>query len=145
MAVSIEKVIHNLHFDRLFLDRIEAVERSQKKHMHSNGIPFHYLCVFKTLLCMNDEAMNITNVSKNYLDIFGRMINQSSLSRTLKYLSDTLGVCDYVSNPHAKQTFTWLKLTKRGKVFQKHLIGSTAIEQEHAPSIRNVINIKGVR
>ena len=28
MAVSIEKVIHNLHFDRLFLDKIEAVEKT---------------------------------------------------------------------------------------------------------------------
>ena len=59
MAQSIEKVIHNLHFDRLFLDRIEDVDRAtlkenEKKNkktklLHANGIPFHYIAVFKTL------------------------------------------------------------------------------------------------
>ena len=47
MALSIEKVIHNLHFDRLFLDKIEAVERAKKEILHANGLPYHYIAVFK--------------------------------------------------------------------------------------------------
>ena len=31
MAQNIEKVIHNLHFDRLFLDRIDNVDRATLK------------------------------------------------------------------------------------------------------------------
>ena len=59
MAVSIEKVIHNLHFDRLFLDKIEAVEKTSGKKLHANGLPFHYLAVFKVLLCMPEEKMKV--------------------------------------------------------------------------------------
>jgi len=143
MALSIEKVIHNLHFDRLFLDKISKVEEAQRKNLHGNGIPFHYIAVFKTLLCMNENAMNTKNISDNYEKIFGRHILQSSLSRTLSYLSSTLGLCKYIDNMYSPdRRFTWLKLSKSGKSFQKHLIGSTDVEQIHAREIRNVINIK---
>lgn len=147
MALSIEKVIHNLHFDRLFLDKISKVEEAQRKNLHGNGIPFHYIAVFKTLLCMNENAMNTRNISENYEKIFGRHILQSSLSRTLSYLSDTLGLCKYIDNVYSPdRRFTWLKLSQSGKQFQKHLIGSTDVDQIHAREIRNVINIKqGVR
>ena len=143
MALSIEKVIHNLHFDRLFLDKISKVEEVKRKNLHGNGIPFHYIAVFKTLLCMNENAMNTKNISDNYEKIFGRHILQSSLSRTLSYLSDTLGLCKYIDNVYSPdRRFTWLKLSKSGKSFQKHLIGSTDVDQIHAREIRNVINIK---
>ena len=143
MALSIEKVIHNLHFDRLFLDKISKVEELQRKNLHGNGIPFHYIAVFKTLLCMNENAMNTKNISDNYEKIFGRHILQSSLSRTLNYLSSTLGLCKYIDNVYSPdRRFTWLKLSPSGKSFQKHLIGSTDVEQIHAREIRNVINIK---
>tara|TARA_B100000795_G_scaffold254266_1_gene225015 strand:- start:40 stop:483 length:444 start_codon:yes stop_codon:yes gene_type:complete len=143
MALSIEKVIHNLHFDRLFLDKISAVEEAQRKNLHGNGIPFHYIAVFKTLLCMNENAMNTRNISTNYEKIFGRHILQSSLSRTLSYLSETLNLCTYVDSQYSPdRRFTWLKLSTAGKKFQKHLIGSTDVDQVHAKEIRNVINIK---
>ena len=143
MALSIEKVIHNLHFDRLFLDKISKVEEQTRKNLHGNGIPFHYIAVFKTLLCMNENAMNTRNISANYEKIFGRHILQSSLSRTLSYLSETLGLCKYVDSVYSPdRRFTWLKLSSVGKTFQKHLIGSTDVEQIHAREMRNVINIK---
>jgi len=143
MALSIDKVVHNLHFDRLFLDKISKVEEAQRKNLHGNGIPFHYIAIFKTLLCMNENAMNTKNISDNYEKIFGRHILQSSLSRTLSYLSSTLGLCKYIDNMYSPdRRFTWLKLSKSGKSFQKHLIGSTDVDQIHAREIRNVINIK---
>jgi len=141
MSLSIEKVIHNLHFDRLFLDKISKVEDALRKNLHGNGIPFHYIAVFKTLLCMHEGAMNTNNIGKNYEKIFGRPILQSSLSRTLSYLSETLNLCMYVSNARSDKRFTWLKLSQAGKAFQKQLIGSTDVEQVHAKEIRNVINI----
>jgi len=145
MALSIDKVVHNLHFDRLFLDKISKVEEAQRKNLHGNGIPFHYIAVFKTLLCMNENAMNTKNISDNYEKIFGRHILQSSLSRTLNYLSSTLGLCKYIDNVYSPdRRFTWLKLSSAGKTFQKHLIGTTDVTREHEPKMRNVINIKGV-
>ena len=143
MVGNIEKVIHNLHFDRLFLDKISKVEDATREKLHGNGLPFHYIAVFKTLLCMNESAMNIQNISENYRAIFGRIILQSSLSRTLSYLADTLGLCKLVDKVYAPdRRTTWYKLTAAGKTFQKHLIGSTDVEQIHAPKLRNVINIK---
>ncbi|ANS05761.1 hypothetical protein [uncultured phage_Deep-GF0-KM16-C193] len=142
MALSIEKVIHNLHFDRLFLDRIEAEERTSGKKLHANGIPFHYIAVFKVLLCMREEAMNVENISDNFRKLFGRNINQSSLSRTLNYLNEQLGLVAEKKNPHVDARFSWVKLTNAGKKFQKHLIGSTTVEQPYAPEMRKVINIK---
>ena len=142
MALSIEKVIHNLHFDRLFLDKIEAAERTSGKKLHANGIPFHYIAVFKVLLCMREEAMKVENISDNYRKLFGRNINQSSLSRTLSYLNKTLGLVAEKKNPHVDARFSWVKLTPSGKKFQKHLIGSTTVEQSYAPEMRKVINIK---
>ena len=144
MAQNIEKVIHNLHFDRLFLDKIDAVEKARRiKSLHGNGLPFHYIAVFKTMLCMNESAMHIQNISDNYRAIFGRNILQSSLSRTLSYLADTLSLCKLVDKVYSQdRRFTWYKLTSAGKTFQKHLIGSTDVEQIHAPKLRNVINIK---
>ena len=141
MALSIEKVIHNLHFDRLFLDRIEAVERAKKEILHANGIPFHYIAVFKVLLCMREEQMRVEIISDNYRKLFGRNINQSSLSRTLNYLNEQLGLVAEKKNPHVDARFSWVKLTNAGKKFQKHLIGSTTVDQPYAPEMRKVINI----
>ena len=36
MAISVEKVIHNLHFDRLFLDKIEAAEKTSGTHRQAS-------------------------------------------------------------------------------------------------------------
>ena len=144
MALSIEKIIHNLHFDRLFLDRIYSVERQQEKTLHGNGMPFHYIAVFKLLLVLPENKMRQDDIGDYYKQVFGRRITQSSLSRTLAYLADTLGLLDYVSNAHkADARFTWLRLTALGKKFQQHLIGSTSIAKETDPKgfIRSVVSI----
>ncbi len=145
MAVSIEKVVHNLHFDRLFLDKIEAVERTKKEKLHANGIPFHYIAVFKTLLCMREGDMTPENIAKNFEQLFGRHIKQSSLSRTLSYLRSTLKLIAKNDNAFADDRFRYVKLTSAGKEFQKHLIGSTSTKQDYAPEMREVINIAGRR
>ena len=141
MAQSIEKVIHNLHFDRLFLDRIEDAEKGTKKRLHANGIPFHYIAVFKTLLCMREADMTHELIAKNFEAIFGRHIKQSSLSRTLSYLKETLKLVAKNSNAFADDRFKFVKLTNAGREFQKHLIGTTTVTQEYAPEMRQVINI----
>ena len=141
MAISVEKVIHNLHFDRLFLDKIEAAEKTSGKKLHANGLPFHYLAVFKVLLCMPEEKMKVEIISDTYRRLFGRNINQSSLSRTLNYLNEQLGLVAEKKNPHVDARFSWVKLTNAGKKFQKHLIGSTTVDQPYAPEMRKVINI----
>ena len=141
MAQSIEKVIHNLHFDRLFLDRIEDAEKGTKKRLHANGIPFHYIAVFKTLLCMREADMSTELIAKNFEAIFGRHIKQSSLSRTLSYLKETLKLVAKNSNAFADDRFKFVKLTNAGREFQKHLIGTTTVTQEYAPEMRQVINI----
>jgi len=147
MAQNIEKVIHNLHFDRLFLDRIEDVDRAnlkkdqETKLLHANGIPFHYIAVFKTLLCMREADMSTEMIAKNFEKLFGRHIKQSSLSRTLSYLKETLKLVQKNSNAFADDRFKQVKLTAAGREFQKHLIGTTTVTQEYAPEMRQVINI----
>ena len=147
MAQSIEKVIHNLHFDRLFLDRIDNVDRANLKKddktklLHANGIPFHYIAVFKTLLCMREANMTPDEIAKNFERLFGRHIKQSSLSRTLSYLRDTLKLIAKNDNAFADDRFRYVKLTAAGREFQQHLIGSTTVTQDYAPEMRQVINI----
>ena len=144
MALSIEKIIHNLHFDRLFLDRIDYVERQQNKTLHGNGIPFHYIALFKLLLVIPDNKMEQGAIAEYYKQVFGRRITQSSMSRTLTYLAETLGLLDYVDNAHKPDArFTWLRLTALGKKFQQHLIGSTSVAKDTDPKgfIRSVVSI----
>ena len=147
MAVSIEKVVHNLHFDRLFLDAIDEADRENLKEnknaklLHANGIPFHYLAVFKTLLCMREVDMTPDKIAKNYEGLFGRHIKQSTLSRSLSYLKETLGVVRRKKSQFADKRLTQVTLTAAGREFQQHLIGSTSVTQEHAPELRQIINI----
>jgi hypothetical protein len=143
VRTNIEKVLHNLQFDRLFLDKIKSVEVSKKKVLHGNGVPFHYVSVFKVLLCMRDEQMNTNNISENYRGIFGLGINQSSLSRTLSYLCNELKLVEYVENVHTQDArFTWCRLSREGRKFQKHLIGSTEVVQPNVAEFRRIVNIK---
>jgi|TARA_Y100000031_G_scaffold77142_1_gene84795 hypothetical protein len=155
VRTSIEKVLHNLQFDRLFLDKIKSVEDVRSKSskyvnlkedeeyvLHGNGVPFHFVCVFKVLLCMREEQMKTKNISENYRSIFGLGINQSSLSRTLSYLANDLRLVEYVKNVHSKDArFTWCRLSREGKKFQKHLLGSTEITQPNVAEFRRVVNI----
>ena len=114
MVQSIEKILHNLQFDRLFLDRVKEVEKTRRKPLHGNGVPFQHICVFKVLLCMQPENMQTDNISQNYRSIFGIPINQSSLSRILSYLANTLGLLKYTDNPFDSR-LTSVKLSTKGK------------------------------
>ena len=144
VQTSIEKVLHNLQFDRLFLDRIKEKEKNRGGgKLHGNGVPFQHICVFKVLICMQPENMSTDNISENYRSIFGITINQSSLSRILSYLEEDLGLIIKTDNPFgddARKTF--VKLSAKGKEFQKHLIGSTRVYQPNVAEIRNIVNIK---
>ena len=143
VQTSIEKVLHNLQFDRLFLDRIKEREKNNRKKLHGNGVPFQHMCVFKVLLCMQPENMSTDNISENYRSIFGIPINQSSLSRILSYLEEDLGLVNKTDNPFADDARkTFVKLSAKGKEFQKHLIGSTRVYQPNVAEIRNIVNIK---
>ena len=143
VQTSIEKVLHNLQFDRLFLDRIKEREKNNRKKLHGNGVPFQHMCVFKVLLCMQPENMSTDNISENYRSIFGIPINQSSLSRILSYLEEDLGLVSKTDNPFADDARkTFVKLSAKGKEFQKHLIGSTRVYQPNVAEIRNIVNIK---
>ena len=156
VRTSTEKVLHNLQFDRLFLDKIKTVEEIRNKSkeykkqggdeeyvLHGNGVPFHYVCVFKVLLCMREEQMKTKNISENYRSIFGLGINQSSLSRTLSYLCNDLSLVEFVENVHTgDRRYTWCRLTREGKKFQKHLIGSTDVYQPNVSEFRQVVNIR---
>ena len=143
VQTSIEKVLHNLQFDRLFLDRIKEREKNNRKKLHGNGVPFQHMCVFKVLLCMQPENMSTDNISEHYRSIFGIPINQSSLSRILTYLEEDLGLVNKTDNPFADDARkTFVKLSAKGKEFQKHLIGSTRVYQPNVAEIRNIVNIK---
>ena len=144
VQTSIEKVLHNLQFDRLFLDRIKEREKNNRKgKLHGNGVPFQHMCVFKVLLCMQPENMSTDNISENYRSIFGIPINKSSLSSILSYLEEDLGLVTKTDNPFADDARkTFVKLSAKGKEFQEHLIGSTRVYQRNVAEIRNIVNIK---
>ena len=143
MVQSIEKILHNLQFDRLFLDRVKEVEKTKRKALHGNGVPFQHICVFKVLLCMHEANMMTDKISENYRQIFGIPINQSSLSRILSYLQKELSLIKYSDNPYDQDARkTYVKLSTKGKEFQKHLIGSTSVYQPNVKEFRTVVNIK---
>ncbi len=138
---SIEKVLHNLQFDRLFLDRIKEKEKKLGGvKLHGNGVPFQHICVFKVLLCMHEDNMQTDKISENYRSIFGIPINQSSLSRILSYLANKLELVRYSDNPFDAR-LTSMKLSIKGKEFQKHLIGSTNVYQPNVKEFRSIVNI----
>ena len=139
-STSVEKVLHNLQFDRLFLDRIKEVAKTSRKRLHGNGVPFQHICVFKVLLCMQPENMQTDSISQNYRSIFGIPINQSSLSRILSYLAKTLGLVKYTDNPFDSR-LTSVKLSTKGKELQQHLIGSTRVYQPNVKEFRTIVNI----
>jgi hypothetical protein len=140
MAISIEKVIHNLHFDRLFLDRIAHAEHQTGKQLHGNGVPFHYVSVFKILMVLPENKMEQHHISFYYREVFGRSITQSSLSRTLSYLKKDLGLVMEKDNPIDARN-KWVGLTALGKKFRQHLVGSTSVAKDVDPKgqIRNVV------
>ena len=74
-----QAVINNLAFDRAFLEKVKSVEVNRKRTLHTNGVPSHYILLFKLLCVLKDEDMSIENISVKYREIYGRGINASSL------------------------------------------------------------------
>ena len=92
---------------------------------------------------MHEANMMTDKISENYRQIFGIPINQSSLSRILSYLYKELNLIKYTDNPYDQDARkTYVKLSTKGKEFQKHLIGSTSVYQPNVKEFRTVVNIK---
>ena len=140
-------ILNSLQFDRAFLDRIKFVEKQKRmaKGLHGNGVPFHYISVFKILCLSRNEDFSTEKISNTYRELFGSGIMQSSLSRTLKYLSKTLGLLDYVDNPHGDVRLTWVKLTSEGKKLQKMFVGSTSEGIKYSAEVKSIIHMAGRR
>tara|TARA_B100001939_G_scaffold94560_1_gene81132 strand:- start:853 stop:1293 length:441 start_codon:yes stop_codon:yes gene_type:complete len=142
-----ETVIANLAFDRAFLDKVKAVETARRKTLHTNGVPSHYIFVFKTICVLKDEEMSIENISNKYREIFGRNINASSLSRTLTYLSDrpdggVLNLIYYKDNPFTSDSrFKGVSLTGWGKKMQEIFlnVSSYSSHNQTKEKIRSVL------
>jgi hypothetical protein len=139
--MSKEAVVGNLTFDREFLAKVKYVENARRKTLHTNGVPMHYMLVFKIICVLDEEDLSIENVSVKYRDIFGRGINGSSLSRTLLYLSEkpkggVLGLISYVDNPFTSDgRFKGVNLTAGGMRLKKILLGqSITPSTEHVKS-----------
>ena len=90
---------------------------------------------------MREAEMTPDKIAKNFESLFGRHIKQSSLSRTLSYLKETLKLIQMGKNVFTDSRLRFVKLTAAGREFQQHLIGSTTVSQEYAPEMRQVINI----
>ena len=74
---------------------------------------------------------------------------ESSLSRILSYLEEDLDLITKIDNPFTddERKTLFVKLSRKGKEFQTHLIGSTRVYQPNVSELRNVVNInrKGVK
>ena len=96
-------------------------------------MPLHYVAVLQIILILKDNEMSTESISYHFNNILGRGINQSSLSRTLTYLHETLSLIKYTDNPFAEdKRFTYVELTGEGKKLQKFFLGST---QEAIPTV----------
>ncbi len=133
-----KQVLNNLQFDRIFSERIETV-RLKKPTLYGNGVPYHYVKVFKILCLIKDTELSTQRISSVFRDIFGGGINQSSLSRTLKSLTTDLKLIQYVQNPSGNPKFTWVRLTQEGKKLQKHFIGSTSAGLPYSAEVKQLI------
>ena len=133
MKDQYKKAVFSLSFTQHFLNYIKKVEQRQGKTLHTNGVPLHYVAVLQIILILKDNEMSTESISYHFNNILGRGINQSSLSRTLTYLHETLSLIKYTDNPFAEdKRFTYVELTGEGKKLQKFFLGST---QEAIPTV----------
>ncbi len=133
-----KQVLNNLQFDRMFLDKVATV-KIRKPQLYWNGVPYHYVLVFKILCLIKDAELSTNRIRNAYRDLFGGGINQSSLSRTLKSLTEDLRIISYVENPHGDVRLTWVRLTQEGKKLQKHFIGSTSVGTPYGAEVKQLI------
>ena len=133
-----KQVLTNLQFDRMLLDKVATV-KTRKPQLYWNGVPYHYVLVFKILCLLRDTELSTTKIKTAFRDLFGGGINQSSLSRTLKSLAEDLKIISYVDNPHGDVRLTWVRLTQEGKKLQKHFIGSTSVGTPYSAEVKQLI------
>ena len=133
-----KQVLTNLQFDRMLLDKVATV-KARKPQLYWNGVPYHYVLVFKILCLLRDTELSTTKIKTAFRDLFGGGINQSSLSRTLKSLAEDLKIITYVDNPHGDVRLTWVRLTQEGKKLQKHFIGSTSVGTPYSAEVKQLI------
>jgi len=122
----------------MFLDKVATV-KTRKPQLYWNGVPYHYVLVFKILCLIKDAELSTNRIRSAYRDLFGGGINQSSLSRTLKSLTEDLRIISYVENPHGDVRLTWVRLTQEGKKLQKHFIGSTSVGTPYGAEVKQLI------
>ena len=122
----------------MFLDKVATV-KTRKPQLYWNGVPYHYVLVFKILCLIKDTELSTNRIRNAYRDLFGGGINQSSLSRTLKSLTEDLRIISYVENPHGDVRLTWVRLTQEGKKLQKHFIGSTSVGTPYGAEVKQLI------
>ncbi len=122
----------------MFLDKVATV-KTRKPQLYWNGVPYHYVLVFKILCLIKDAELSTNRIRSAYRDLFGGGINQSSLSRTLKSLTKDLKIISYVENPHGDVRLTWVRLTQEGKKLQKHFIGSTSVGTPYGAEVKQLI------
>ena len=53
------------------MDRIKFVEKQKRmtKAMHGNGVPFHYICIFKILCLSRNEDFSTEKISNTILSL----------------------------------------------------------------------------
>lgn len=142
-----QAIVNNLAFDRAFLEKVKSVEVNRKRTLHTNGVPSHYILLFKLLCVLKEEDMSIENISVKYREIYGRGINASSLSRTLLYLSDrpdggVLNLIYYKDNPFTEDgRFKGVSLTGWGKKLASIFTGSaiTPYHEQIKTKLRSVV------
>lgn len=119
-----EVVTNNFLFDRIFLDTIKKSERRLHKVINANGVPLHFINVFKIISVMGEDNLNTKSIALLFSQVYGVSIMQSSLSRSLKYLASQLKLVEYANNPF-NEKYTWVKLTNAGRKLKKIFLGET--------------------
>ena len=115
--------VRSFQLVRFFIDRIQDVEKQKNKILHANGVPMHYYMVFQIMLCTRQDELNTKMIADRYHKFYGWHIMQSSLSRTLKYLHEELGLVKYARNPFTSK-YTYVALTPLG-LKAKHIFNSS--------------------
>lgn len=135
-----EKILANLSFDKAWFKRYKFMEQkltSGGGTLHPNGLPLNYYLVFKIICIMKEEDMTMQKVAEKYSEVYGTTITQSSLSRSVFFLSDeddsrtnrnkeaVMGVVTLTRDAfdHKQKA---IRLTEAGRNLQKLLLGTTS-------------------
>jgi hypothetical protein len=151
--MSINDTISNIQFDWAFLHSIKNQERTDKVGAdkiesgssikgYANGVPFQHYVLFKTVCLMPDNKDGVTtrDLRQTCQNVFGLDISQPAISRAVASLKD-VGLLEGINNPVGLATFSWIKLTNKGRKLQRLFLGSTS---EWKDRLR-VVNIRDLQ